>query len=280
MTRRRLPLLGALVWVACAPPLSGFQPAHVAPAGHFQAEAGFDVSVPTGTIVRAVDAGKALIVAARQRSLSQDERRRLIEAGGNLALEPPAVLMHLALSFVPRKDWEVGLRYASGGLRIGVRTQLYTQESQGFDLSVGLGLSRHGAAFPVDSVLPYLTLDGLTRYGVDLPLLIGKRAPWYRLWGGPRLALTRFSAAMRLDLPAAGGAAAETALASVDGTGTLLALQGGAAVGYAHLFVGFELTVARLFSSARLSPGNQGQTNEIDLSGVIVSPGIALLGEF
>jgi hypothetical protein len=122
-----------------------------------------------------------------------------------------------------------------------------------------------------------VTLDQLTRYGVDLLMLVGKRASWYRLWGGPRLAHSRFSAAMRLDLPAANGAATESVAASVEGTGTMLAVQGGAAVGYAHLFLGFELTVARLFATARLSAGSQG---DIDLGGVIISPGVAVLGEF
>jgi hypothetical protein len=36
--------------------------------------------------------------------------------------------------------------------------------------------------------------------------------------------------------------------------------------------------VARLFSSARLAAANQRQ--DVDLGGVIISPGLALMGEF
>src|SRR5688572_4090435 len=46
--------------VACAPALSSFTPAHVAPRKHVQAEVGLDVSIPTGTIGHVVDVGEAL----------------------------------------------------------------------------------------------------------------------------------------------------------------------------------------------------------------------------
>src|SRR4051794_12238679 len=280
----------SLLGAACAPPLSGFQPAHLPAPGHAQVETGLDVAAPTGTIVRTIDAGKALVSAAGQRSLSPDERRRLIEAGANLALEPPALVTHVAVAVGLAPRWELGLRYASGSWRFGGRTQLRRQgdDRAGFDLSVGLGLSRQSYEFPVGNILDYLTLDDLTRTSVDVPLVIGRRASWYRLWGGSRLVLSRFSSALRLNLPATSGTPAEMVVASVDGTAALLALQGGAAIGYAHLFLGFELTVARLFSGARLTaPGQSGSSAgprdldaDVDLGGVIVSPGFALMGEF
>jgi hypothetical protein len=143
---------------------------------------------------------------------------------------------------------------------------------------VGLGVSRHVASFPVDSVLDILKVDEFTRWGVDVPVLVGRHASWYRTWAGARLALSRFSGGMRLDLPASAGSPAELVSASVDGTGALVALQGGAALGYAHVFLAFELTIARQFSTARLTIG--GQSQDVDLGGVIVSPGIALLADF
>jgi hypothetical protein len=275
-------LLGGLgAVVACAAPLSGFQAAHLPAAGHLHAEAGVDVSAPTSSITRAIDAGKAVAVAARQRSLSEDERRRLIEAGANLALNPPAVVMHVAVAYAPLTGWELGLRYASGGWRAGTRMQVLAQEiaGQGVDLSVGLGLSRHATRFPIDEVLVFLALDELTRTSLDLPVLVGKRTSWYRLWGGPRLVLTRFSGALRLDLPNA-GSPSEPALAAVGGTAATVAVHGGAAVGYApaHVFLGVELTVARLFSRARLTVSSS--RTDIDLGGLVVSPGLALMGEF
>jgi hypothetical protein len=277
----RTSILGLLLVSACAPPLSGFQPAHVPPAGHVQAEAGIDVSAPTGTISRTIDVGRGLVNAARQRALSDEERRRLIEAGASLALDPPSVVTHVAAAYAPLPGWELGLRYASGSLRLGGRTQLQSQDlatGHGFDLSVGLGISRQTVSFPVDSVLDYLTIDEFTRFTVDLPVLVGRRAPWYRTWGGARLSLSQYSGAMRLSLPATAGTPAELVAASVHGTGALVAMQGGAALGYQHLFLGFELTVARQFSGARLAAG--GVSQDVDLGGLIISPGLALMGEF
>jgi hypothetical protein len=50
------------------------------------------------------------------------------------------------------------------------------------------------------------------------------------------------------------------------------------ALGWRHLFVGVELTVARLISSPTLTLGTARFTPDID--GWIVYPGVALLGEF
>src|SRR5687767_4864456 len=117
-------LLVFLLASGCATSLSGFQPAHVAPKGHVTAEAGFDVSVPTGTITKAIDAGKTLARAADTRSLSDAERRQLIEAGANVALNPPATVMHLGLTYTPLTNLEVGLRWSSGAWRGGLRYQI------------------------------------------------------------------------------------------------------------------------------------------------------------
>src|SRR5437660_8217188 len=98
---RRGVLLGIVGVAGCAASLSSFQPAHVPARGHVQAEAGFDVSVPVGTIERTIDAGKTLSRTSSMRSLTDDERHQLIEAGVNIALDPPAAVAHLALAFAP-----------------------------------------------------------------------------------------------------------------------------------------------------------------------------------
>src|SRR5690242_12926877 len=110
-----LPLLAS----GCAATLSGFQPAHVAKQGHVTAEFGWDVSAPTGTISRSIDAGKTLARAADSHTLSDSERRQLIEAGANLAIDPPGFVMHAGVAFVPLQRLELALRWSSGSWRGG-----------------------------------------------------------------------------------------------------------------------------------------------------------------
>jgi hypothetical protein len=274
----RATLLLATLGAGCATSLSSFQPAHVASKGHVQAEGGMDVSIPTGTISKTIDAAKTLASAAQSRSLSEAERRQLIEAGANLALDPPATVFHFGVAYVPFERWEVGLRYSSGGWRIGGRRQLLAVDRDGLDLSVGLAAGRHSTSYPIDKILDVLTLEDFTRYSLEIPIVAGTHGSWYRLWGGPRLLLARYTTAMNLNLPATGATPAEVVAASVKGTATFIGAQGGFAIGYAHLFVALELTIVQLISTAELRAANQGQ--DADLGGTIVYPGFAVMGEF
>jgi hypothetical protein len=272
------PLFLLILTSGCAATLSGFQPAHVPAKGHVSAELGWDVSAPTGTISRTLDAGKTLARASQSRSLTDSERRQVIEAGANLAIDPPALVMHLGVAFVPVDRWELGLRWSSGSWRAGFRHQFLTQERDGLDLTAGLGISRFSYEFPIHEVINIIHLDDFTRWSVDVPLLVGKHASWYRLWAGPRLLFARYDTALTLDLPATGSTPAEVVAAAVSGQATFIGGQGGVALGYAHLFVGFELTIVRLISHAHLEL--TGQRQDADVGGLIVYPGLALMGEF
>jgi hypothetical protein len=250
----------------------------VAPAGHVGAEAGLDVSIPTGTIVDTLNAGKTLARAARTRTLSQDEQVQLFGAGTNLALNPPFLVEHVAISYTPFQHWELALRYASGGWRLGVRRQLLTQAQDGIDLTIGIGGQRFAYSFPVDNVLDVLKLDDYVRWNVDVPITLGKHGDFYRLWCGPRLVFSHFSTQMVLDLPPVNGPSQERQLASVNGSGIYLGAQGGAALGYKHLFVGFELTVVRMLGGATLRAFDR--QIDVDMGTWVVYPGLALMGEF
>jgi hypothetical protein len=273
----RAALLLALL-PACATSLSSFQPAHVAPKGHVQVEMGADASIPTGTISKTIDAAKTLVTAAANRSLNTEERAQLIEAGANLALDPPAAIFHVGVAYVPVALTEVGLRYSSGGWRGGVRRQLLLQEEDGVDVTAGVSLGYHATSFPVDKILDIVTIDDFTRLSVEVPLVLGTHGSWYRLWGGPRFILAHYSTAMNLNLPATGATPAEIVAASVEGTATFIGAQFGVALGYAHLFVAAELTIAKLLSTAALEA--PGISQSLDLGGTIVYPGVALMGEF
>jgi len=274
----RRALLVLLLASGCAATLSGFQPAHVPDQGHVSAEFGWDVSAPTGTISRTLDAGRTLARAADSRSLSDGERRQLIEAGANLAIDPPAAVMHVGVAFVPIASWELSLRWSSGAWRAGFRHQFLTQERNGLDLSAGLGVSRFSYEFPIHEIISVIRLDDFTRWSLDFPLLVGKHGSWYRWWTGPRLLLSRYDSAMTLSLPATANTSAEVVAASVGGNATFLGGQVGAALGYRYIFLGLELTIVRLISHAHLDLA--GQRQDADLGGLIIYPGIALMGEF
>src|SRR6187399_2246564 len=92
----------------CAPSLSTMQPAHVAPKGHVQAAAGFEISAPTGTISRVIDTGKTL----SDMNLTPEQKQQVFEAGVNVVVVPPSLGYHFAANYTVLDNWEVGLRYA------------------------------------------------------------------------------------------------------------------------------------------------------------------------
>jgi hypothetical protein len=276
MNRPRWPSWSLLLAAGCATSLSSFQPAHVLPKGHVSFEAGLDASAPTGAITRTIDTAKVL---AKSDMLTEDDKRTIFAAGFNLALSPPSVVEHVGLTYAVAQDWEVGLRYAGHAWRVGVRRQLLTQgQSSGWDLTVGLGLQRFAFELPLADYIPIVRLDDFERWNVDVPLVFGRRGDFYRLWGGPRLVFSRYGADLALRAPGAAGTVASEDLASVDGQGTYLGLQIGAALGYRMLFLGFELTVVRLLGSARMQAF--GKRADVDTATWLIYPGLALLAEW
>src|ERR1022692_171664 len=158
----------AAAFAACAPSLATMQPAHVAPKGHFQATAGLEVGIPTGAIVRAIDAGKTLSDAAAQGSLTADQERQVFEAGVNVLASPPSAGPHLALAYTPVERFEIGVRYAGDGWRVGTRYQTPGQSGAPFDLPVGAGLSPSAYAFRVGDIFPTRKVDVFPRGPVDV----------------------------------------------------------------------------------------------------------------
>ena len=264
----------AAAFAACAPSLATMQPAHVAPKGHFQATAGLEVGIPTGAIVRAIDAGKTLSDAAAQGSLTADQERQAFEAGVNVLASPPSAGPHLALAYTPVERFEIGVRYAGDGWRVGTRYQILRHDEAPFDLTVGAGLSRSAYAIPVGDIIPILQVDDFTRWTVDVPVLVGTSRSWYRIWAGPKLLWSHFATALRLSIP--GG---DTELASFEGQATYVGGQAGLALGYRHLFFGVELTLAEMFGSASVTATSLPAVRPVDFSGFVVYPAFGLLGE-
>jgi hypothetical protein len=263
----------AALAVGCAPSLSTLQPAHVAAPGHVQAHLGLDVSVPTGTIRRAVDAARPLARAASDRDLTADEKRQVYDAGVNLAVNPPSPTTNLGIAVGIVKRFELGGRLAGGGWRLGGRFQILERATSGVDLSVGLGVARYTYEFPASNVIPILTIDDFKRWTFDVPLQIGISGDFYRLWGGVKLLYSTFDTAVRLEIPFT----ASSDLATFDGHTLHVAGQGGFAFGYKVIFVGMELTLASMSGSAEANI--VGTTSRYDLASFVVHPSVALLLE-
>jgi hypothetical protein len=279
---RRLGAVGvvacALFGAGCAPALSSFTPAHVAPKHHVQGELGFDVSVPTGSITDVIQLGKTLNNAAHDRELTDEEQRKLFRAGAGLALNPPSLVPHVGAAYTLVDHFEVGGRLTPGAWRLGARYQLLEQALQGLDGSVGLGGGHYSYEFPISDQIPLLSLEDFSRWQIDVACLVGKHGDWYRVWGGPRLLFSFYGTELTFDQPSIPGMSLEhKVLASLDGTGTYVGGQLGGALGYKHVFLGFELTMAKFWTNASLTI--QGQKTETKLQSFIVYPGVALMLE-
>lgn len=260
----------------CAPSLATLQPAHVAPRGHLQVTAGLEVAVPTGTLVSAVDAGRTLAGSARSQTLSAQDQGRLFDAGVTFAASPVAVVPHFSLSYGVYDRTEVGLRYSGDAWRLGGRYQLLAHEQDPLDMVVGVGVSRAATAVPVGDVIPVLTVDDFVRWTSDLSLLVGTSRSWFRVWAGPKLVYTTFDTSLRAELYMN-----EQQLATFQGHGLYYGGQGGVALGYRKLFLGVELTLMELSGTARTSATTLATgARTTDISGFVVYPAFALMGEF
>lgn len=267
----------ALILAGCAPSLSTFQAAHVAPKGSYTAAVAFEGSIPSSTLSDAIDAGKAIgAKAASGQVLTTDEKWQAFDAGIGVLLSPPGVGTHLSLGYVPLARTELSLRYASSALRLGGRYQLVDRATGPFDLTVGFGVARFTAGIPLIDLIPVVSVDDFTRWQLDVPLLIGTQGSWFRAWGGPRFLATFFDAALRLDLKAE-----QAVLASMSGSAYYLGAQGGFGVGYRWAFLAFELTITEMIGRARFdAPALAADSRRVGLSGLVVYPALGLMGEF
>ena len=270
--------LGLLLAAGCATSLSSFQPAHVLPAGHVSLAAGFDGSIPTGAVTRTIDTAKAL---SHANMLSEQDKRTIFAAGFNLALSPPSVVEHIGLTYSPADA--LGGRPALRLPRLADRGPAPAPATR--HSTARAGTSRWGSVCSASASRCRSTrssrssrLEDFTRWNIDIPLVAGRRGDFYRIWGGPRLVFSDYGAELVLRAPGSAGSVANEDIASVEGQGTYLGVQGGAALGYRVLFLAFELTVVRFLGSARLSAFGSGA--DIETGTWVVYPGVAILGEW
>lgn len=240
-----------------------------------------DVSVPTGTISRAVDAGYVLADKAQSQELTDAEITTLYEAGAALALNPPSATPHLGVAYTVIDNLEISGRYSTNALRLGGRYQFLHKERNKVDATVGLGLGYYLLGVPGGDLLQVVQLSDFTRFQVDVPLVFGTHGSWYRVWGGPRFMYTHFGIDLEVSLPEIASIAYPglNELASFSGNGYYVGGQAGVAVGYRYAFLAFELTMVELLMNGDLTVLGTKRAS-LDLDSFIVYPAIGLLGEF
>lgn len=257
------------------------QPAHVAPKGHFQATAALEIGAPTGTIIKIIDTGKTLSDDVRNgMMITAAQEFQIFEAGVNVAASPPSVGYHIALAYTVLDNWEIGLRNAAGGWRLGTRYQFLRHETGPLDMVLGAGIARAATEIPLGDYIPVLEMDDFTRYTGDVSLQIGTSRSFYRVWGGPKILYSRFDTAMRLSFPGV----STPDIATFSGHGIYYGGVGGIAVGYRHVFLALELTIAELSGSADgtvvMTAANSPVARSADISGLVFYPTFGLMGEF
>lgn len=258
--------------VGCGASLSSFRPAHVATPERRQAEFGVDISYPTGTIADVIDAAEVVDELNHQRLLTPDEIRAILDGAAGVGLNPPAIVPHAGIAVSAFRSWEVGARLSTSDWRLNVRKQLLYQHEAGIDLSVGLGV---GAAIfdpPIDDAFS-VKIDHFGRWNADLPIAFGRHGSWYRWWAGPRLLYSQTAQKMSVVLYDQSELSGE-----VVADGFYLGGYAGAALGYDSVFVGPELVVVELVGNARIDAF--GLRTNVDMSGLVIYPGFAVMGEF
>jgi hypothetical protein len=266
--------LGALALLSgCAASLSSFRPAHVADSGEVQVASGIDISYPTGTITDVIDAAEVVEELGTIRPLTPEESQTIVQGAAALGMNPPSLNPHVGVATGAFEGWEVGARLAASDWRLGVRHQLLYQAKSGVDLSVGVGFGTSIFDPPIGRALSSVEIQDYGRYNLDVPVAVGKSGVWYRWWAGPKLMMSRVSQRMSVEL--SGGDVVD---GSVDASGYYLGAYAGAALGYESIFIGPELAVVRLFGNAEVRV--YGQRVNSEMTGTVIHPGFAVMGEF
>ena len=260
------------------PVLSTFEPAHIPKGKTLRTVVGQDISIPTGTLSKAVDAAEAVLEVAETGELEESQLIDLFEGATALLLNPPSYNTHLAGAWLPADRVEVRLRHAfGGGVRVSARYQFLEQDVHGLDMAAGLALGFHDQAFPVDDVLPGVESSGFRHRMYEIPVAAGWHASWFRFWFGPKLMFATY------DLEFSARTDFLTASALASGSGSYLGGHVGVALGYEAAFVALEITTVRASMTGELS----ASAANIEVAGVsfdqvgwVIYPGVAFMGLF
>jgi hypothetical protein len=258
------------------------QPAKTTPGRHVRGGLGMGINIPAGQIADTLDAAESIADGAMGGMIAEEDVDDFLSGVVGLALNPPSVAGELQARYGAHDRFDFGLRVATGGnIRLDGRVRFLDpgrENPGGLFGSAGLGLSYASASFPIPSELEdYIEVDDLSRIELDLPVLLGWSDEIYHVWFGPKLVISFVSTGMTFRQEGASDPMPERI--DVGATNIVVVGQVGAAVGYKHAWIAFELSVGAISGGAEITR-NTDTIYEPGYSGLILYPALGLLLEF
>lgn len=246
---------------ACGGSSPLLHPAHVEPEGVVVAGAGVSGQISLGAAEQAVLDARA----ASPQGPAGPEDRTYRRGALSLASFAPGVAPWVGARVGLGGQNEAGLAYTGRALRVDARHAFGDER-----LAFSAGAGAHGVLRQRenDPGLAGLDLNEVSGYGFDLPLLAGwqSSAGLIRAWGGLRFGYERLGGRVGLGEPDA----ARLSAWRTWGGGLV-----GLAMGFRHVYVALELDAAYHHAEGRL-----GEVRGLELNGLTLAPGGALLGRF
>lgn len=271
----------ALASAGCAASAHQLQRGKSLERGQVEAVAAMALPLSSAAYTAAKDAAASL----QQRSdeipkggakFTDGEVRDLTKAGLALVLFSPLPSQELSARVGIGWDMDLGLRLSGPRTQIDVKWQFLQKERHGVDVALSLAGGRHtepasSLLSSVAGVMESLHLLEYSRYDVSLALLASRDfGRWASLHTGLFYSRSRISVGTKVDEALA---QAGTKTEDFVDPGPFSQVGGviGGRLGYRWIFLTFELSAARV----EFAPSVLDQ--QVDLSGVMISPALGLV---
>lgn len=256
---------GLLPLVACTTTLSTMQPAAALPKGKFHTAVGMGGSVAPGPIVDIIQSAVAI---AQNPDPSEEEKQDFLTAGLALALTPPGVQSEYAVRYGLGEGFDLGVRYTVNSLQAEGKYQfLRSEDTGGFDASIGLGVGHHIFTGVVFDVLEALEINDFSRNDVSGTLMFGRHPnDAVHYWFGPKYITSRYKVDSVFETVGA--------VNSSEGSMHYIGGSAGVALGWRYVWFVGELTVMDLIFNANVLGADR------DLGGVVIYPAGGIMARF
>jgi len=269
----QLPLLVvvvlALAGAGCSMNVSETRPARVLRGGEIQVAEVNDVVIPTRAVSGVIGGARQAAAAAKDRALTDDERRTLTGAAAAVSLTGPGYGAHIDLAVGLGYRYDLQARIGNGIYALSLR--------RGWDLgrvwhlALGVrGAYNSGQTFfaYADDITEWVKLSDTRRFEGQAFVQAGPEwGEWGRLWFGAKGMVSPL--ATDIDTTRIGGSQ-ERIRATLYHAGGFV----GGAIGYRWFFFVAELTVMAAAGHVRAFD------QDYDLSGVVIAPSWGVMGQF